>query len=1027
MAAIVAQPPKPFYTTTAFHEQGVDPRLTGTINLRNFVDVMGKLGIQPRDGQWLAEIDQGARQINNLDLRYQYNDIIVPMNILAKFSNVDQNSMNAFLYQVLCPMRITNQFNFSVDSTEIYMAPFDAMNPLNIARETGYKREFKQYTLQMYKRSQSAEYTLLADPLFGEKTLQRMQYAIDKQAELTMMNLIAHALVEYPFYEMLLKFQHPVNAFLHAREALIENLDCFAGAENSDRLINHIRQGINDSNNHDSLVLPAGAGKRLIGNAGEPQPVTSWRPYYDTAERRLLVRAYDEGVSSLASIPVGNGRRLNVYELSEFKGYSSDPTDSVSQPLGTRLMLGEITVMQPVHLDYLDSPSATLSPKMLDVVAPEQTPMSMEMKLISFREYLKYNMMFISDDGESTESDPQHMGLSGYYQKLAEEYNLGNTKDAFKMAFREAAHVDNNNCATIYLQGNAKLEDMYGFRHFDGFLCYNDVTERIEVPRFVGDIEPKTLPPSYLFSMAEAIASKIGNAADFRAELRKILPNSRAHTAGVVDLTDAGPRPIVKIVPGLMRTPIPTTFSAAAAGTLLVPLASETKEQYLARVTPPAIHDALEDGSLDATESAWVHMLQHVPDQGLDAFLTLVHATLKDGCTPSDEDNAALAKFATELESKTRSAHVTETLKSAVRYINKAPANQTVGAVLASRAGLPWLGKDALTKANATPEQVSVLAASVSEHIEDLMGAENLGHAAGGLLDVPDHERRFTWMHYNELLRTHTNASDNVKFVYVTLLQCPFNYFTCDKLARLGLTLFRQSYLRMFIEQHADAFVVLRAGYDTWFLAVGHGQVLTGVGAAEGSFAMHAQMHMGIIPDPVAVRNMRMLPHALPTRHVGGRTLEPIRNWNDVLVQDAIDRRSVFVLSTPVKEDRYEYPISIYREQLFKAPDTGRVSPIQKISITDILRKVIPDDYLDEQSLASDNFAQFYGASLAQATHIHRSAAYYASSNAVDDKQFILKDGTGPLGSGARCMPAAALAFMNLATFPTEARQSITV
>lgn len=71
--------------------------------------------------------------------------------------------------------------NFTSEFYEAYMAPYDEMNPLNIARETGYRRTFTQKTLTMFKRAQSAEYTLLSDPIFGPQTLARMTDTLDKQ------------------------------------------------------------------------------------------------------------------------------------------------------------------------------------------------------------------------------------------------------------------------------------------------------------------------------------------------------------------------------------------------------------------------------------------------------------------------------------------------------------------------------------------------------------------------------------------------------------------------------------------------------------------------------------------------------------------------------------------------------------------------------------------------------------------------------------------------------------------------------
>jgi hypothetical protein len=479
-AGVLARPPPQRFTQTGnMHEPwALDPSQTGAINLRNFVELMSKIGVQPRDRQWLAELDQNQRGISNLDLRMQYNDVVVPLNVLGTFSAADNNSMNSFLYTVICPPKITEQMNFSVEGIEIFMAPYDLMNPLNIARETTYRRQMHQYTTNMYKRSQSAEYGLLADSRFGEQTLQRMQYTLDKQAELTIMDVIATALPEYPHYEMLLKYQHPANGFNHIREQLIEGMAVFAGAEDSSAMLTHVLQGVNDQNKHDSLIVPAGGVLSMIRNAGEPQPVTAYRPFYDTGLRRLLVREYENGETSLSSIPMGGGKSMKVFQLHKFKGYIDDPDDTALQYLGTRLMLGELIEGPRISLDNLHSEKATLSPKMLAVMAPNQSPQTIEMQPIQFRDYLKYNLLFLGGThGEVTLDNPDD-GLSRYYEDLAKRYNGKDNTDkvAFQKRLSRSRAFGPEHAEHAVCPGNgSSLKEMTGFRHYCGFLCYNDM------------------------------------------------------------------------------------------------------------------------------------------------------------------------------------------------------------------------------------------------------------------------------------------------------------------------------------------------------------------------------------------------------------------------------------------------------------------------------------------------------------------------------------------------------------------------
>jgi hypothetical protein len=48
----------------------------------------------------LADIDAGRRQLNNNDLRAQYNDVVVPLNLDEMMTAIKHNQQNDFLYKV---------------------------------------------------------------------------------------------------------------------------------------------------------------------------------------------------------------------------------------------------------------------------------------------------------------------------------------------------------------------------------------------------------------------------------------------------------------------------------------------------------------------------------------------------------------------------------------------------------------------------------------------------------------------------------------------------------------------------------------------------------------------------------------------------------------------------------------------------------------------------------------------------------------------------------------------------------------
>lgn len=73
---------------------------TGPVNYRGIAQLLLREGIKPKDRDFIQEIDQASRQIDNLDLREQYNNRLVPVNFVAQMTSAAHNSMNAFLYKV---------------------------------------------------------------------------------------------------------------------------------------------------------------------------------------------------------------------------------------------------------------------------------------------------------------------------------------------------------------------------------------------------------------------------------------------------------------------------------------------------------------------------------------------------------------------------------------------------------------------------------------------------------------------------------------------------------------------------------------------------------------------------------------------------------------------------------------------------------------------------------------------------------------------------------------------------------------
>jgi hypothetical protein len=1057
----------------------------GPASLTNLVsNIKNTLGITPQDDRWALAVDQGLRHLDYNDLRAQYEDKAMQIDLNTMFKAVDSNNANSFLYKVICPPKSVSQMNFQGSDIEFYMAPFDRMNPLNIARVTGYKRHAYSTTLDFYKRSIEAEGTLLSDPVEGPKALNRMRSALIAQFELTFMVVIITAAVEVPYDREMKRLYNPFMPIHHARQELVDKGNVYIGAEDPLIWITRIKASLGDKSRARHLIIPTGAGTDLPLIKTE-ETIKSWREEYDTISKGFKLVPWDTGVIPLGNLPLGGGQTLYVHELSPFKGYSDDPEDLLNQPLRAHLTQGE-HMMSPIPNldDLINSPGTPSTSKVLDFLALEQTPTAIQWKRVHFEKYLAANVLFLGPDGRP--QDGVDDGLSPIYTDgLKDAYNSDTNKPSFKAAFRQAQHADNDNAASVYLEQRTQLENMTGFRHFDGFMTYDDASGEVVAPQLVGDIEPKTLPTDYTMKMARVLVN----------EIRRRLPSSKyadVAKAGNLNLAiarfflDAFPTckygkvdiegfdddaALSDFISYTMRTPdeggsyggrgaperrafqffdgSPFDIRSKIKATgLLAPLPNETVDAYVARLSAPTLHAAVASKTIG--DSAWVHLLQHTPDAVVEKLMALAyHAQKADAEAFTDDQVRAFANFGKDIVSSERGhARISEILDTVVKHVDAHPA-KSVLVVMGEHPGA-WLKRGVESRAAEKPRQSVTLADTVRDHLAGGSGtggvrASKIGSFAnafasakgrGALEDQIALAANPIWQNHEKQLLLSASEDPIVRLVYVLLISCKFNYFTCRVLAGFGLSLFRQAYVRPFIYQASDAAVLTPAGLDTWFCAYRLPQVVAGVNAAEHSWSAHAQMHMGVVCQSGS-QDMKLFPWYFPREHFSGRTLEPIRHMSDADASLARDRRSILVLPVPVTETRHEDRLALTRQAMYGAPDQRSVMPTNKASFTDALRHFLGHDRLGFYQLAAGNLSQFYRPgtpmalqsyfpSLSRCRHIarrkvscrYRATVYYPNSSDPAVRTWGLEPGAGPINSPpGRCDETSAEAFMGMRTF----------
>ena len=1060
---------------------GVKLSKTGPVNWAQVRAQLEAHGIPAKDANWAMQIDQGRRQLNNNDLRLQYNNQIVPLNIQASITSTQLNQRNAFIYRVLIPIEVTDEFNFSSSDYELYMAPFDEVSPFNVGRETGYRKTVQQVTLKMYKRVASAEYTLLADKVHGPIAMRRMAEQIDKHGELTLIVLGANFLVEFPAYQLLKKYQHPTNGFSHAREIISMSKGTYGAADHGSAYLTQMLQQFNSTNQIDSVVVPQGTGRYLIKNEGEPKPVEGYVPVYQQGVSGTLLIAYANGAQSFRSLTHGNGAQVNFFELEPMKGYHDDPDGMSYRPLEQVIILGEwITHPNQLSLTDLSSPLAAKGSKFLDIGAIDQSPTLIERKLLRYRDYLKANVLFLNYNSKGGYLGDVNATLSKYVQDVVERYNKDpDLKHNFMVSVRDPEHLDNNAASPNY--HSTPIKAMLGFRHFCPWVSYDDVQKKVIMPKYFGDLEPKTLHPDYAWGMAEVLTRAMvtdgssltglvtdaASAQKYLGELRAVLQNS--------NLTEETERKKIKNdtdLKDLLNSESPATGSAGHIGqpdplygkdptdpknvhkekfrfrlpdgSLMLPLKGETKQVYLGRVTPEAIQKEIGEAGLHAPDSGWLHLLQHVPDSGLSHFLGLVYLTHKDGREADHMDSDSLSALSEQLAEQSGKPHVNEMLSRAVRFVEAKPAH-TIGQTLKTRGVRSWYTEDKLAELNQEAKGARLsnqLAQHVRAHVGKIDAMDIDGPAVGRLGNI------VTGLDTQEdvEIQDPADATKTIKAKFLEQVKGrhSWKHFN-DNLrthaaspmsVRLTYVALMQSRFNWFTCDQLSAFGIapFRQNYMRWqieqvassFSACAAGQCAF-MAVGHGQVLSATDAHSGAfslvgqfhagVVPTGGARNMMYFPHAFPREHRAGRNLMPITMRAHLSQYWARDRRSVIVLPTPVTEDEYEYPISVTREPVFIAPDERAPMANQKTSITDLLRAFVGEDIWDDLTLDADHLSQYFTVAPRVATHLHRAFAGSCLSNDPNEHQWVYRDGTGPLGFGRRNTPEDVDAYMGLGSF----------
>jgi len=1035
----------------------------GPVNYNLVFSNLGKLGIMPVNQQHLAEVDAGQRNITYLDFMADYTNRVVPLRG-EELTAALLNARNNGVLQTVSPPMLTSEMNFAIQRMEVLQFEFDEIGPGGIARTTGYRETSRTAGLSMFKRAMRIEMNKLEDENFGARWFAQATQAIKDQALMTIVKQILLNTIQVPWLESARRLTSPTHGFNHARQQLTDGRTFGLAQRDPVALLHHVVGMCNSFNQFDTMIVPEGTQGLLSGFAGESRIMPAYQLVYDTALRRTLAFTYD-GNSSFKTIPTGAGAALNIIEAFAMRADFDDPAETMVQPYKASVVLGEMATMPVRSMDepYSGERGA------LDIGLVDQTANTLVVRRVSYYDALAACPLFLERDNPK----PVAGGVSNLVKDLATVYN-GEKANIVYRFFREAASEDNDAIATKYLNSDIALDQMAEWREICGFVLWNDTAAQVDFPTIVADLEIKSLPPRHVHRCAEAVVKKLGFASSAFKEptdddtlrdtvlkkLNTVLQDFPEYDKAYFDKATGTFANYSLVVDGMPlnfadpayavradNTAAKTAAQAARANyvrtygvsvsSVLKPLASEDGKVYLGRVTPAFLSDAAARGAFADSESHWDHMLALVPDAALGDYLRLVHASTAGDRVLSDEEESALGAFHAYLSAYAGRPHAAEIIKQAA-------ARAEAGNLAALATPLK-----AATEARLNGD-TSVPAATLAATIRDALAGDAMdidepvplagpfqGFAADGKkkakvakkdgtgkivnVDVAMSKNLNSAKQFDEYATTISEPL--VRFVYAAILRSRFSLATCQGLARLGCELVRLNYVRPFITLHCSSIALSRSGPDTFITAMGHAMVLTGVDADAGYLTMNASFTLGVIP--VEPKYTGIVPYAIMHTFHGGRNLAFIKTYED-FVSSASDKKALLALPVPVTETRYDYPVSLTKQAPYRAPNTGSVSPNQKMSGTDLLEMFVGRDIMDEMSLYGEDNGSYYDY-LRVATSLQRACTWYNMNTNGGVNDWKPHPGTGALGDLMFNLPASAPAYMGLGMLPTNYDSTIVV
>lgn len=483
---------------------GVDhTKPAGPVTMNGVYRNMMAAGFEPKYPVNVEAMDRARQNLDFLDFHRDYNNV-VNNHFSDELTSALLNARNSTHLTVIAPMLYTEDINFRMTSADILQIPFDLSGPGNTARVTTYNVRERFASLNMFKRSLRFETTKLHDGTFGAGAFSQGLQSLRTQGEMTLSGMVAYALIDFPYMERIARLTHPTRAFSHMREMLL-NEDETAWLNHTDptALLHRMISTRTTYNKIDLAVVPGGAMTTIAKSAGESRPMPAYQLVLDSALRKYLMVNYD-GNTSLTSIPLGDGSVFHITENFAQRISVLDGEEEEIQALRSEITLAEVGMM-PVRPKDAPFP---LKPNYMDFGMADHQENEVVPRRITLSEAVGNSIIWYNRDGSDADD-----GNSDHMRDLVKQYNTM-ANDIIRY-FRDPQYADNDRPDPAYLRNGTPLAQMYGFRHFCGFVRLpTTVGGEISLPEFVGDLEPKSLDPMHIVRAA-AYLDKLCGVEDF--------------------------------------------------------------------------------------------------------------------------------------------------------------------------------------------------------------------------------------------------------------------------------------------------------------------------------------------------------------------------------------------------------------------------------------------------------------------------------------------------------------------------------